>query len=62
MNLQQAVDRVKEFADANTNGDVLNGAMLMDIHSELGLLEEKDRVAIGMFMTAGREMFAAVEA
>ena len=62
MNLQQAVDIVKEFAEDNTKGDVLEGAMLMDIHAELGLLEEKQRVAIGMFMTAGRRMFAPVDA
>lgn len=62
MNLQQAVDLVKEFANDNTQGDVLEGARLMDIHAELGLLEDRQRVAIGMFMTAGRKMFAPVDA
>lgn len=61
MNLQQAVDLVKEFAQDNTRGDILEGAQLMDIHSELGLLDERQRVAIGMFMTAGRQMFAPVD-
>lgn len=61
MNLQQAVDIVKEFANANTDSDILEGAGLMDIHSELGLLNERERVAIGMFMTAGRRMFAPVD-
>ena len=61
MNLQQAVDLVKEFAAANTEGRILEGAELMDIHSELGLLSERERVAITMFMTAGRRLFAPVD-
>ena len=61
MNLQQAVDLVKEFATEHTNGDILEGAGLMDIHAELGLLNEPQRVAIGMFMTAGRKMFEPVD-
>jgi hypothetical protein len=33
----------------------------MDIHRELGLLNEQERIAIGMFMTAGARMFAPVD-
>lgn len=58
MNLQQAVNIVKEFAEEHEGGDILEGARLMDIHCELGLLTDSQRIAIGMFMTAGREMFA----
>lgn len=61
MNLQQACNIVKEFADEHQGGDLLEGARLMDIHNELGLLDEPQRIAIGMFMTAGREMFAPKE-
>jgi hypothetical protein len=33
----------------------------MDIHNELGLLDSRQRIAIGMFMTAGARMFAPVD-
>jgi hypothetical protein len=59
MNLATACKIVQDFADEYENGDILEGAKLMDIHNELGLLEDSQRLAIGMFMTAGREMFAA---
>jgi len=62
MNLKQACEIVKEFANEHANGDLLEGAQLMDIHRELGLLDEGQRIAFGMFMTAGREMFAPREA
>lgn len=58
MNLQQACDIVKAFAREHTNEDLLEGAQLMDIHRELGLLDDRQRIAIGMFMTAGAKMFA----
>lgn len=61
MNLQQACDLVKAFAEIHTKGDLLEGAQLMDIHKELGLLEDRERIAIGMFMTAGAKMFAPRE-
>ncbi len=60
MNLQQACNIVKDFAQEHTAGDLLEGVRLMDIHNELGLLEEQQRIAIGMFMTAGRAMFAPI--
>jgi hypothetical protein len=61
VNLQQACDIVKEFAREHEGGDLLEGARLMDIHNELGLLNDRERIAIGMFMTAGRQMFAPVD-
>jgi len=61
MNLQQACDIVKEFASEQSEGDLLEGARLMDIHNELGLLDSRQRIAIGMFMTAGARMFAPVD-
>jgi len=57
MNLATACTIVKEFADEHQNGDLLEGVQLMDIHKELGLLTEEQRLAITMFMTAGRKMF-----
>jgi hypothetical protein len=61
MNLQQACNIVKQFAQEHEGGDLLEGARLMDIHNELGLLNEQERIAIGMFMTAGRAMFAPID-
>jgi hypothetical protein len=61
MNLQQACNIVRDFSTEHANGDLLEGAQLMDIHNELGLLDNSQRIAIGMFMTAGREMFAPKE-
>ena len=58
MNLGQACKVVKEFADEQAGGDLLEGARLMDIHEELGLLTGEQRLAIRMFMTAGAAMFA----
>lgn len=62
MNLKEACDIVKAFADEHQGGDLLEGVQLMDIHCELGLLDERQRIAVNMFMTAGRRMFAPVEA
>ena len=61
MNLATACTIVKEFADEHHGGDLLEGVRLMDIHCELGLLTEEQRIAIGMFMTAGARMFAPVD-
>ena len=58
MNLATACNIVKQFADEHENGDLLEGVRLMDIHNELGLLTEEQRIAVGMFMTAGRQMFS----
>lgn len=63
MNLQQAVNIVKNFVEEqNSTEGFLEGVELMLIHKDLGLLDEKQRVALGMFMTAGRQMFAPVDA
>ena len=62
MNLQQAVDVVKDFVAQQEAEGFLEGVELMTIHRDLGLLDDRQRVAIGMFMTAGRKMFAPVDA
>lgn len=61
MNLQQAVDIVKEFVESQNSEGFLEGVELMLIHQDLGLLEERQRIALGMFMVAGRKMFAPVD-
>ena len=58
MNLQQAVDIVKAFV-AEEATDFLEGVELMLIHRDLGLLDEQQRIAVGMFVTAGQQLFTA---
>lgn len=60
MELGRACEVCKEFAEANSNGDLLEGLQLMEIHEELGLLTDIQRIAFNMFMEAGRKMFAPV--
>lgn len=56
MELSDAVRIVQEYADHNTNGDLLRGLKDMEFCYED--LEKEDRVAYSMFMQAGRKLFA----
>jgi hypothetical protein len=59
MELGDACRIVQEYADHNTNGDILAG--LRDMEFCYDDLEKEDRVAYNMFMQAGRKMFATKE-
>ena len=58
MEMSEACELVKSYADLHCGGDVLAGLMAMQ--SCYDDLDKEDRVAYNMFMRAGREMFAPV--
>lgn len=58
MEMSEACELVKSYADLHCGGDVLAG--LMDMQACYDDLDKADRVAYNMFMTAGREMFKPV--
>lgn len=59
MDLGDAVQLVKDYADLHTEGDVL--AALQDMEFCYDDLDKEDRVAYNMFMAAGKKMFAPVD-
>jgi len=56
MDISDAVQLVKDYADLHTGGDVL--AALNDMEFCYDDLDKEDRVAYNMFMAAGKKMFA----
>lgn len=56
MELGEACELVKNYADTHTGGDILAGLRDMEICYDD--LDKEDRVAYNMFMAAGRKMFA----
>ena len=60
MELSDAVQLVTDYADLHTGGDVI--AALEDMEFCYDDLDKEDRVAYTMFVRAGRQMFAPVDA
>ena len=58
MEMTEACELVKAYADLHCGGDVLAG--LMDMQACYDDLDKADRVAYNMFMAAGRKMFEPV--
>lgn len=56
MEMSEACELVKSYADLHTGGDVLAG--LMDMQACYDDLDKEDKVAYNMFMKAGRDMFS----
>lgn len=56
MELGDACELVKQYADIHTGGDILAG--LMDMEMCYDDLDKEDKVAYNMFMASGRKMFA----
>mgnify|MGYP006286771527 CR=1 FL=1 len=56
MELSDACDIVKEYADIHTNSDILAG--LEDMGACWDDLDRAEQTAYTMFMKAGRKMFA----
>jgi hypothetical protein len=56
MEMSDACQLVKDYAETHTGGDVLAG--LKDMQACYDDLDKEDRVAYNMFMRAGQQMFA----
>ena len=56
MEMAEACELVKNYADLHCGGDVLAG--LQDMQACYDDLDKADRVAYNMFMQMGRKMFA----
>lgn len=59
MEMSDASQLVKDYAETHTGGDILAG--LKDMQACYDDLDKEDRVAYNMFMRAGQQMFAPLK-